>query len=267
MRDDGLAVHLEAGPIHFAHSVPLVTYDPPAARMTLAEQRVELPADSYLVMEIEGSRIDPQLVLSDASLRVSEIVALFNLRYDQIIAERVFEGAINKGNAGVFVQEGPFTLTAQPSREASEIVGQLTSDLRSVASLTAERRNRFRLGARWYRRGHGSVNPIDKFLSLWTALEVYPGEGDPDVVGLVVGLLSSVYPDVPREELKARIGIGRIAGLRGDIVHQGKAFVARDDEESFSDHLKRLAAIAATCLRMLASLEAGTDLDPFVRPN
>ena len=43
--------------------------------------------------------------------------------------------------------------------------------------------------------------------------------------------------------------------------------IQREKEEEFSDHLERLETIAATCLRILAGMPPGDDLDKYVREN
>jgi hypothetical protein len=77
-------------------------------------------------------------------------------------------------------------------------------------------------------------------------------------------LAERVYAGVPPAEVKARLNLGRICGFRSDIVHDGKASVAPDERATVDEHVKRLQAIARTCLRVLAGLAPGSELDCFI---
>ncbi len=250
----------------FAYSVPIVHQSPPASAITIGERKVELPKDSHLVIRQQLDGPDPRGLATEASLRVAEIAGMFDIRYTGVLSPKIYEGIINDGRSTILMLEGPIRLSAQPVREPSELAAAIDEDLQAVSSQPRDRRDRFRLAARWYRRGLDTLNQIDKFLSWWTVLEIFPGEGD-DVVKKTTDLISNLYSDISDGDVKARLQIGRLAGARGDIVHQGQAFVRNENEQIFSDNLDRLEAMVITALRILGGIAPGDECDKYVRPS
>ena len=262
-----LEISLQPGPLEFSYSVPVTKYEPPGATMAMGERRVRLPADSYLVIEVVGQGGNPRIDMSDAALQVAETACLLELRYSGIIAEKVYEGTVNTPGSAFLMNEGTFTLTAQPERDPKSVAAELAADHAALTDLAADQRERYRLAARWFRRGQDVRNPIDKLLYKWVVLEIYPGEGQgKKVVRKTRDLLRErLYPDLAPGTVTSKTGLGRIFDLRGDIVHKGQAFVSPDQQDEFDDHLDRLHAVAVTCLRILAGVAAGDELDKYVR--
>ena len=235
--------------------------------MVMGERRVRLPADSYLVIEVVGQGDISRSVMRDAALQVAETAVLLELRYSGIIAEKVYEGTVNTPGVALFMNEGTLKLTAQPKRDPKSVAAELAADHAALTDLGADQRERYRLAARWFRRGQDVRNPVDKLLYKWVVLEIYPGEGQGQkVVRKTRDLLRErLYPDLAPGTVTCKTRLGRIFGLRGDIVHKGQAFVSPDQQGEFDDHLDRLHAVAVTCLRILAGLQTGDELDKYVR--
>lgn len=264
--DPDFQVLLSCGPVEFSHSVPVIEYEPPGVGMTMAERHVELPRDSYLLIRTNVQTADPASARMTAALRIAEATCLFDLTYPGLIAERLFHGAVNEPGQYLFLPEGPLRLSAQPKRDVTIVAEEIAERLASLDKLAAGERERFRLASRWFRRGQETLNQVDKLLFLWTVLEIYPAQGFMEVSDRTCELLSDrVYDDLTAQDIKSKTDIGRIEGMHGRIVHQGKAFVAPNEMNEFSSHLDRLEAVCATCLRILAGIPAGEDLDKYVR--
>ncbi len=87
-------------------------------------------------------------------------------------------------------------------------------------------RHRFQLASRWYRRGHESVNLVDRYLFWWTALEIYPGAGETNIVKNVKRVLSDqACPQLTPRDLEDRLRIGHICQGRREIRPCGGAKV------------------------------------------
>jgi hypothetical protein len=265
-RTPDLEITLSPGPIQFSFTVPVVQYAPPAVGMTWAERRCEVPPGSYVVMRVRIGAMDPELVRTTAALTVAEATCVFDLRYPALIAEKLYEGTVNDPGHFVCIAEGPLRLTAQPVRDAKDVADEMAGDLRCLQLLSVQDRERFQLAARWFRRGQEAINLVDKLLFLWTVLEIYPAMGKRNVANMVSQLLCErLYQDLTNQEIKDNTKMGRIENERGKIVHRGTAFVTPDKEERYSDYLGCLQATAATCLRILAGMPPGHDLDKYVR--
>ena len=267
-KESNFRVSLQAGPIKFSYSVHVKEYKPLTATLRVTPRQVKLPADCYLVIEIETQGTDPRSTIGRAALRVAETASLFDLRYPDVIAEKIYEGVVNTPRSDIYIPESPVTVRAQSVLDPGTVATEVAADLTVLTQLPSDRRDRYQLAARWFRRGHETTNLVDRLLFWWTVLEIYPGEGEgKDIPNRTCDLLvCRVYPNLSREKVKGMIGIGRIFGLRGDIIHEGKAFVKANEEDQFLDYLEQLRATAATCLRLLADLPPGQDLDRYTRP-
>ena len=258
-----LEIKLSPGPEEFSFTIPVVRHTPPVAGLTPAQRHVKLAPDSYVVIRIRVDAPDPTSARTTAALRAAEAACVFDLRYPGLLAEKVYEGTVDEPGRFIFMGEGPLRISARPDEDPEDVAQKIAAEFASVGKLSQQDRNRFQLAARWFRRGQEAVNPVDKLLFFWTVLEIYPANGRLKVANTVSRFLrDQLYKDLGGEE---KTKIGQIEGLRGDIVHQGQAFVPPRKEKEFSDHLERLETVAATCLRILAGMPPGEDLDKYVR--
>jgi hypothetical protein len=263
-----LEIKLSPGPVEFSFAIPVVRYTPPVAGLTPAQRHVKLAPDSYVVIRIKVDAPDPASARTMAALRAAEAACVFDLRYPGLLAEKVYEGTVDEPGRFIFIGEGPLRISAQPERDPTDIVDEIAINLASLDALSQEDRERFQLAARWFRRGQEAINLVDRLLFLWAVMEIYPAMGKRNVANVVSQLLHDwLYQDLTSREIKDNTNMGRIEGERGRIVHRGKAFVSSDEEERYSDYLERLQATAATCLRILAGMPPGDELDKYVRQN
>lgn len=88
-----------------------------------------------------------------------------------------------------------------------------------INSLELQLQARVKLGLRWLDSAEHETNGIDEFLKLWFAIETISMPDSTDIKPLVTRL-ASIYTIKPHEA-KELFGIGRIFGLRSNIVHNG----------------------------------------------
>ena len=230
--------------------------------MTLGERSVAVPQGPCILVETQA---DPTVESERQSvaLRVAEVASLIALRFPHVLDEKFYEGPVNTHDMKMLWDEGPRTLTVSPGITPSELLEGLASDMSFAQQLNPEKRTRFQLASRWYRRGCEAMNLADKFLFWWTVLEIFPGQGTTNIVRSVKRVLSEqVCSQLSPQEVGDKLRIGRIYGERKRIVHEGRAFVAFDDQQ-FQELLKRLQAITAVCLRLLCGLPPGDDLQEY----
>ena len=261
-----LEIKLSPGPVEFSFTIPVVRHTPPVAGLTPAQRHVKLAPDSYVVIRIRVDAPDPTSARTTAALRAAEAACVFDLRYPGLLAEKVYEGTVDEPGRFIFMGEGPLRISARPDEDPEDVAQKIAAEFASVGKLSQQDRNRFQLAARWFRRGQEAVNPVDRLLFFWTVVEIYPAKGQRNVSKAASNLLrAKLYQDLSDQQVKEKTKIGQIEGLRGDIVHQGKAFVQPQEEEEILDYVDRLETIAATCLRILAGMPPGDDLDKYVR--
>ncbi len=258
-------ITFQRGPLSFSYSVPVKSFGAGAASLRLGQRKVSLPAGSYcrieaLIKEMTGSERER------VALLVTEAATLITLRSPSLLDEKLFEGVVAPPGAQIIWPEGPITLTVAPSLEPETIMADFKDDLTKIQELSSEDRSRLQLASRWFRRGNEALNPVDRFLFWWTVLEVYPAKARTKVVNYTIDLIKErVYPHKDRQDVKSMLEIGQMSSARDRIVHSGQAFVEDSERKVFDERLKKLRATTTVCLRLLAGIPHGDDLDQFMR--
>ena len=170
---------VRTGPFSFSHAVPIKSLGPNRSMIVLGENHVNIPQGCYIVIE---TTVNPEEERGRVALRVAEVAGLITLRFPHVLDEKLYEGPINTEYRSLLWSEGPITLTVSPTVASSQLFEGLTDDLCSIQQLNGKGRDRFQLASRWYRRGHESVNLVDRLLFWWTVLEIYPGAGKTNIV-------------------------------------------------------------------------------------
>jgi hypothetical protein len=257
-------VALKTGPFELHRSVPIVQFVAGGVATTMGVQSVPFGPGIYM-LTVQQLDFDIPDRRAQAALASAEQAAMIDLAFPHLIAEKQFEGVVNAPGTFVFAPEGPVTFTARPFEGVSALLSGIQAADGRLRVIRVEDRERFRLAARWFRRGCETINSIDKMLFWFIALEVYPAVGDADVPKFVRNLIHSrIYPKLEPGIVKDRIGIGPIAGLRARIVHDGLSSVPESERDAFHHRLSQLNALVRTCLKILAGVQPGNDLDEWV---
>lgn len=106
--------------------------------------------------------------------------------------------------------------------------------LEKLSSLDNSTQNRIRLALRWYQRSFGDdrlvrdtvEGQIDDFINSWLALETLAMEGTTNITP-VKRMLGEIH-GLDAQRTGDLFPIGRIYGLRGDILHQGQIHDLKD---------------------------------------
>jgi hypothetical protein len=255
---------LKMGPFSLKQSVPVLNFGAGSASIGMGVQEIPFGPGIYMLVVREH---DPAIAESRslAALAIAEVAALVDMFFPRLIVEKLFEGVVNTQNRFVFSPDGVLTLTARPFEGVEKLRTELQLADALLLALSTESRERFRLASRWFRRGCETINPIDRLLFWYIALEVYPAVGDTDVPRHVRNLIQSrVYVTIDPAIVKDRIGIGRIASLRARVVHEGLSSIPSTESEAFDQRLQQLEALVRTCLRLLVGADPGNDLDRWV---
>lgn len=261
------SVQLATGPFGISTSMPIRLVGPGGGGITVGEQKLQFPQGRYLLVQTERQFNEPLTPYASASLEVNEVAAKISILCPGLIAERKFEGFVNRPGSIVMAGPSPMRVVARPDDDPKKVVTDLAAFDAALRSQPADVKERFRLAARWYALGHMADNFVDRLLSWFISLEVHPGAGTTDIPGAVRDYLHSyAYPSIDPNDLKARILIGPITGMRADIVHNGKAHVGPTEDTLYTKRLEALEATVRTCLRVLAGLPPGSALDSIVHP-
>ncbi|MFC2067749.1 hypothetical protein ACFLTP_01870 [Chloroflexota bacterium] len=260
-----IRITLTSGPLSFSYSVPLKRFMARAASMTMGKRQINLPSGSYIMIELLMKSFEDS-ERERVALAVAEVASLISLHHPHLLDEKLYEGIITPLNKAVIWSEGPFSLTASPSITPETVTSTFHNDFSKIQKLDANDRIRLQLAARWFRRGHEALNQVDKFLFWWTVLEIYPAKGTTHVARETANLLQlSTYTKMNTSEIKRKLELGPMHSMRGNIVHKGQAFVEDSERSIFERRLEKLCATATVCLRLLARMSPGDDLEQFIK--
>lgn len=265
-RIGGAQLAIVPGPFQLQRSAPIYHYGSGSVQMRIGTEQIVIPQGAFLLIQHDLDRTSLGDEQVQTSIRNSEVVALLDLEFTGLVVEKVFEGAVNRPGHFVFAPEGPMSIVARPTITTEQLQEALLSGISTLESLPPLDRQRLRLMSRWYRRARETLNRVDKFLFLYVAIEVFPASGRSDVSEAVRDfLVQRVFPDLDPPEIKARLMLGPITGLRAEIVHDGKSSIGADEQKAFSEKLERLEAVARECMGLLAGRSYGGSLDKWVR--
>lgn len=201
---------------------------------------------------------------------VAEARAILELMHPGLVGEYVYEG-VDDGH--VFSPEGPLRIVASRPTDLERERAAIASAFGRVGQLgnrddADTERSRFRLAARWYSRGLSAASDVDRLFYFWTCLEVHPTRGTVNVeISVARYLKEKMGLTLSEREIKTRLCFTGKAGLiniRGQLIHRGTSTLLHEEPELANYNLRCLECIAATCLRLLAGLDAGDDLRPYL---
>jgi hypothetical protein len=180
-----------------------------------------------------------------------------------LLGRGVFGRCIHRGwvasRSGVIVEswarrEEPYRLPVTNLLKAVKLVkDRLGSD--------SDFATRFSLISRFYSKALAEPPSEEVFLFLWTILEIFPMKDTTDIrpIGEFLGHLTGR----PASEVKVKLGIGRLFGMRSDLVHNGSLGI---DDRELGPIIDKLEDICRTIVQHLIGLPYGGDLDSYLEP-
>jgi hypothetical protein len=139
----------------------------------------------------------------------------------------------------------------------------LHDKLKNLESSDAELFGRYLLMTKFYAKSVAYDPSEEKFLFLWTILEVYPMMGTPKGKTNVKSVAQYLAPilNLPADDIMKKLELGRMYGLRSGLVHAGHLEVTIEELGSLLD---KLEAIVRTILRNIGGLQYQNDLDEYL---
>lgn len=119
--------------------------------------------------------------------------------------------------------------------------------------------NRFKLISRFYAKALASSPSEEVFLFLWTILEIFPMKDTTDIRP-ISEFLAGVTGQATAE-VKSKLGIGKLFGMRSDLVHNGSLGVQRRELGTI---VQKLEEICGVVIRHLSGLPYDGSLDPYL---
>ena len=200
------------------------------------------------------------------------LVSIYNLHlFDKLI----YKGWVIKNNWGVLggwiqaVEESKFQIDAKDVRVK---FSQFQKHLRENDDWF----NRFTIMSRFLSKALTYNIGEEKFILLWTALEIFPMKDTSNIraISTCLGKILNMEANIIKEQL----GIGRLYGLRCSLVHHGQftlnetASFSLDDpahkqqyKYQQSDTIARLEYIVREIMRYMCGLPYSGSLDQYLQ--
>ncbi|GAA0887472.1 hypothetical protein [Rhodanobacter soli] len=185
-----------------------------------AEHRISTSEFSPKLITIQPHRSDRPDEVGELADRSTEYVSLLvSTNYRNIACRRLFTHIVGRGNSSMVAAGSlirlPFDLPAPDLTQ--EALGRFPKCHGEIEKRSPNQKQKITLSLHWHLKGIQS-DGLDSFLSLWIALETLAMTSTN--IADLNSALAAVY-NITRESASAEFGVGRIFGLRSQIVHNG----------------------------------------------
>lgn len=219
----------------------------------VAHQKLEVAADRTYVELIARTQeaVGNRQICED---HIDRVVA----QLSAVLSPNLFANEVWRGWIGDKEQLfGGFWLMQAPIVEFNR--GQVELRMKSfqrAIGTSAEMDLRFTLMSKLFARAISTPPGEERFLWLWTVLEVFPMKNTSDIRPISEYLAG--VTGRPVAEVKEKLFIGRLFGARSGLVHNGKLPYERHE---LAGVLNLLEAIAITVIRAAGGLPYNGELD------
>jgi hypothetical protein len=145
---------------------------------------------------------------------------------------------------GLVVESGGGNGAAYVRLEHPVVVNQSELEATKLPAVRAARahnqniQRRHKLMARFFSKAINYEPSEEKLLFLWTILEIYPMENTTNIQPVSDLLAQIVNRDAAH--VKNALNIGKLFGLRSDLVHNGRLGLTREQLGEVTDKLERI---------------------------
>lgn len=261
-------ITLVSGSIKLSTSKMQTSFTDQGTVSALVNRDHEFPKDTYIIIEIrfflEMGEL-PYEARTRAALRATEIATLIETSEPALLTDKIFEDVANLPGKFVASPEGPMTITARPSKDPDKIAIEVQNSISKCDELSSEKRAIFQLSSRWFQKGIHTLNEVDRFLSMFIVLEVYPACGSTDVPGKVCEWIKNdLNANDSIDLIKEKLALGRITGLRADIVHNGISMVSMSKVKVPSDFMHIVEILARLSISNQLGQKYNGELDKWL---
>ena len=180
------------------------------------------PEGHYILViipySIDGQNADEVGVMAQTQVAVGHIRACLGKNG---AFQHIFDNILHLGSDKTEVTSQSFEMpnwhppvNMEPSESALLIeVGQ------AIDNLKPDLKARAKLALSWFNRGQSASDHIEKFINCWVALECF-SDSDTHIKPLNQMLVQAYA--LTLNEVTVKFGLGRLQGMRSDIIHKGR---------------------------------------------
>jgi hypothetical protein len=225
-------------------------------RTIAAKQRLEVPGDRTYIELIARTKesLGRRQHCEDQIDRV--VTQLSALLSPALFAQEVWSGWLSDSEQ---VIGDLWLMTAPPIAFKPDALQVDLANFRGAIARDADIDRRFTLMSKLFARAVATPPGEERFLWLWTVLEVFPMRDTANIQPISEHLARTIGR--PVAEVKQKLDLGRLFGARSALVHDGRLPYGR---EQLGEVLKRLEAIDVTVLRSLGGLPYAGQVDEYL---
>ena len=232
----------------------------PTGRDSLISRDANLeldPHSSHIVITArteESNPISARKLCEDASDRI--ITSLSLIYKPEIFSDLIYRGWLLEEKTGIM---DAWIKVTEPITLSEKALSSELKDIIEKQSRDADILNRFTLMSSFYSKALCERPSEEKFILLWTMLEIFPMKDTTNIkpiaehLALITGLKS--------EDIRAKLDIGRLYGSRCNLVHNGKFDIELKDMGVI---FTKLENIVYEILRTMIGLAYSGSLDQFL---
>ncbi|MBU0630061.1 MAG: hypothetical protein KKC80_03980 [Candidatus Margulisbacteria bacterium] len=212
---------------------------------------------TYIQITARTKEVDPFLAKSVCENEVDMVLAMVSIVINSdIFAELVYRGWILNENRAIL--ESWVRVSKAISIENSFLSEQLAT-ARKKHRQNNDLFERFKLMSRFYAKACPLKPSEEKFLLLWTIVEIFPMKDTSNIEALIIFLAKLTGKSVM--ETKEKLAIGKLYGTRCDLVHNGKLNI---ELKTMWETFERLEQIIITVLREMNGINYNGSLDKYL---
>ena len=242
-------------PAQIDHIVPLDQFSPQTFIPFVPNVQLSLSTGPFISITVRTKEEVSYKAKKYCEEHLDTTIAYMASVYDYaLFAQQIYRGQLIEDDTQLM--EG--MLLVKNSVSIPSDLSVSLADMRSALTKDQDIHDRYSLMARFFAKSLLIKPSEEKFLYLWTILEIYPMTGTSNIKPINVHL--GQYMSKEPELVKERLGIGRLFDIRSRIVHDGLlAIPGKDEGETFM----RLQTICVEVLRSMCGLTYSGSLDQY----
>jgi len=214
-----------------------------------------LKANKYIVITVRTEDKNPFTAKKFCEDNLDGTITNFSLLYDPgLFAQQVYRGWLLEEKKGVMEAwvriKKPFDIRSD--------IGKTIQDMRDKRSIDTDVNKRYKLMSHFFVKSLPIPPSEEKFLYLWTMLEIFPMKDTTDIKPLCHYVANIVGRD--SEVVKEQLGIGKLFGARSNLVHYGELTIPISE---LGEIMGKLESICIEVLRRMNDLEYSGSLEKY----
>jgi len=214
--------------------------------------------DTYITLTARTKEINPFVAKDECRNEINKILVLLSLTHGpSIFNSHIYSGWIEEGGK---VNAEAWVMQAQRVSLDKPLLLKIPEQLRGSALNEKDQLDKFTLMSKFYNKSLLYDPGEEKFLFLWTILEVFPMEGSTSY-SRVNEYLSHII-GLDKEIIRNKLNIADIYRIRSKLVHAGKFTLTFNE---ISELISKVESIVRVVMRDMAGFSYDDSLKEYLK--